>query len=221
MDDIIAFVPTGYPDDLTNLWLERIIEHAQQSGLGSPVLVLELALPEAVLDRLVTGGAGALLVHQLDHLGPSLGNLRGIDLQGDRQPLRLISVSEGIDTDNGIKLVPLIESLARLAQRPSQAHRRAGRAPYGYELLDGELQPVEAQQEVIQRILSMRQDGCTFQVIADILTDEGVPSQRGGAWSPQTVKNIQDRSGSYRDLEAGRSRALVATGNRTPLASYH
>jgi DNA invertase Pin-like site-specific DNA recombinase len=40
-----------------------------------------------------------------------------------------------------------------------------------------------------KRIAAMRADGMTLQAIADVLNEEGVPTQRGGAkWRPSSVQ---------------------------------
>jgi hypothetical protein len=41
-----------------------------------------------------------------------------------------------------------------------------------------------------KRIAAMRADGMTLQAIADVLNDERVPTQRGGAkWRPSSVQS--------------------------------
>jgi hypothetical protein len=41
-----------------------------------------------------------------------------------------------------------------------------------------------------RRIAAMRAEGMTLQAIADVLNDEGVPTQRGGTkWRPSSVQS--------------------------------
>jgi site-specific DNA recombinase len=44
--------------------------------------------------------------------------------------------------------------------------------------------------EIVIRIKKMREGGCTFQHICDVLDSEGIKTKKGGKWWPMTVKNI-------------------------------
>jgi hypothetical protein len=41
--------------------------------------------------------------------------------------------------------------------------------------------------EAIERIRELRDEGLTFQAVAERLTDEGVATPRGGKWTAQGV----------------------------------
>ncbi|CAH0274446.1 hypothetical protein SRABI83_03740 [Arthrobacter sp. Bi83] len=45
--------------------------------------------------------------------------------------------------------------------------------------------------QIIQRIVKMRQDGMTIAAIAGQLTQDGIPTSRGGkAWSTGTIQTV-------------------------------
>lgn len=65
---------------------------------------------------------------------------------------------------------------------------------YGYRTgTGGDLVPDESEQTVIRWILTQRNEGSTFQSIADVLNEQGIPGARGGKWYPQTVSNVYGR----------------------------
>ena len=62
--------------------------------------------------------------------------------------------------------------------------------PYGYRYEDGELLVVEEEASVVRSIYDMRVRGSTLKDIADFLNSGGIPSKKGGRWSPQSVSNV-------------------------------
>ena len=62
--------------------------------------------------------------------------------------------------------------------------------PYGYRYEDGELLVVEEEASVVRSIYDMRIRGSTLKDISDFLNSSGVPSKKGGGWSPQTVSGV-------------------------------
>jgi site-specific DNA recombinase len=53
--------------------------------------------------------------------------------------------------------------------------------------------PHQAEQKVIQKIMSLKSKGHSFREIARLLTESGIPSKRGGQWSKTTVQEIYKR----------------------------
>jgi DNA invertase Pin-like site-specific DNA recombinase len=71
--------------------------------------------------------------------------------------------------------------LAMKALRDQGKH--CGSTPYGYEIVDGRLQPKAGEIEVVARIVELRERKMTLTAIAVFLTTSGVPTRRGGRWS--------------------------------------
>lgn len=72
-----------------------------------------------------------------------------------------------------------------------------GRAPYGYRYSDeagddGRRQLVTAPEEqwTLARMQRLRAAGLSYAAIAAVLTEDGVPTKRGGAWHKVTVRDI-------------------------------
>jgi len=54
--------------------------------------------------------------------------------------------------------------------------------------------PPEVSTGVEDDIISLRSEGMTYQEIATTLESRGVPSARGGLWSPSTIHRVIQRS---------------------------
>ncbi len=53
---------------------------------------------------------------------------------------------------------------------------------------------------------SMRKDGLSLRAIAETLNAEGIPTKRGGRWSPSTISRILDPEARLRDREMAAKR---------------
>lgn len=90
----------------------------------------------------------------------------------------------------------LIRARTRAAmQAKRRAGERTGEMPFGWTLgIDGKLEPVAQEQEVIRRIEALRADGMSYRAIAQVLTDAGFTTKKGVTkWSHTTVKSILTR----------------------------
>lgn len=75
-----------------------------------------------------------------------------------------------------------------------------GAAPLGYKRdLEGGLQIDEAESEVVQRVVAMRQSGLSLQAIATALNETGSTPKRGKKFYPSTIRYILDNP-KYRGL---------------------
>ncbi len=63
-------------------------------------------------------------------------------------------------------------------------------APYGYDIIDGELKINRAEAEVIKRIFKMHRIGMFLESITNQLNEFDVPTKKGGAWSKKQVWRI-------------------------------
>ena len=54
----------------------------------------------------------------------------------------------------------------------------------------GKLVPVAAEQAVIARMATLREQGTSYNEIANTLNADNVPTKQGGIWRSQTIKNI-------------------------------
>jgi DNA invertase Pin-like site-specific DNA recombinase len=63
-------------------------------------------------------------------------------------------------------------------------------APFGYDIVNGELMVRKEEAEVVKRIFKMKEEGMTLESITNLLSEFNVPTKRGGAWSKKQVWRI-------------------------------
>lgn len=68
-----------------------------------------------------------------------------------------------------------------------------GSPPLGWRAQDGELVADEGEQEVLERIAEMHQDGFSLRAIADALTLEGYRPKRSDRWHPESLRRVVAR----------------------------
>lgn len=90
----------------------------------------------------------------------------------------------------------LIKARTRAAMAEKRkANHRIGDIPFGWSLAaDGKLEPVAAEQEILDLIRELRESGVSLRRIADQLTDLGIVTKKGNAkWSHSTVRSVLAR----------------------------
>lgn len=159
---------------------------------GASSATLERAGLQRALDQLDHGQADVLVVAKLDRLSRSLK--QGIDVmeRAQRRGWSLVALDFGLDTTT-----PAGELVANVMLSTGQYERRligqrtrdalAAKRAQGVVLG----RPRELPAVVLDRIRSERAAGRSLRAIAAGLTDDGVPTARGGAaWSSSTVQRV-------------------------------
>jgi DNA invertase Pin-like site-specific DNA recombinase len=150
------------------------------------------------------------LTRSILDLGSLLHKYFAHEEQG-RLKYRLLSVTESLDTTNPmgrfvVYILGLIAQWKREAiserTRDAMQHLKAqgvrlGRAPYGYRYTASAdasgrrtLEPVPEQQEVILRIIKMREAGQLQEQICGTLNEEGLPSPFGQQWQRMMIHRL-------------------------------
>jgi len=149
----------------------------------------------------------ALVVYSLSRLSRSTKDTLQIAEKLDKAGADLVSLSERIDTTSAsgkmiFRLMAILSEFERdqVAERTSAAlqHKKAqglvySPVPYGYERQGDTLVPVEAEQNVLKLMLSLRNQGRSYAWIARYLTGRGIPTKNGGQWHPATVRGMVKR----------------------------
>jgi DNA invertase Pin-like site-specific DNA recombinase len=65
-----------------------------------------------------------------------------------------------------------------------------GSPPYGWQAVEGQLVPAQAEQQAIVRAKALRAAGLSLREIGDVLHAEGHSAKRGGRWHPQTLARV-------------------------------
>ncbi|KAA0571582.1 recombinase family protein [Azospirillum sp. B21] len=161
---------------------------------------------QRVLAMLDSGEAAALLVPKLDRLTRSVRDLGAlIDRYfAEGQKAALLSVADSIDTRSaGGRLVlnvlasvsqwereVIVERTRDTLRSMKAAGKVIARPTLGYDVVESRLVANVNELALIDRIKTMHAAGTSYNAIAAKLTDEGVPTKRGGAWQATTVRGI-------------------------------
>lgn len=92
--------------------------------------------------------------------------------------------------DRGMIVARLEAGRQAKARAGGYAH---GALPYGYRSQGGKLVAVPIEQEALEKMEALAAQGVPTREIANMLTAEGYPTKRGGAWSSPTVSRILKR----------------------------
>ncbi len=76
-----------------------------------------------------------------------------------------------------------------------------GAPAFGRRAEGGELLVDQGEEAVLARMQAMRVEGHSLRSIAATLDEEGIPTKRGGRWSPSTVSRILDPEARRRDRD--------------------
>ena len=164
----------------------------------------------AALDRLRAGEGVALVVYSLSRLSRSVADFAQLVATLESSGVGLHVIDEKIDTGNaaGRLLANILVSLAQweaevIAERTKGAlahkiatSRRAGGVPYGWALAaDGDtLEPIADEQAAIRLMVELRAGGKSYRAIGRALAEQGIQSQSGGRWHPDTIRGVLARA---------------------------
>jgi len=183
----------------------QVVRIESDNGISGKAVANRPALQRA-LGALRNGEAVGLVVCKLDRLSRTTSDILQQVARTDREGWVLHSLSEHLDTStpHGRFFVTMIAGLAQMereqaaertrlamAELRRRGRRISGIAPFGYRFEDGDVVPVEAEQELLARILELRAEGLGARRIAAALNDAGLKNPRTGRfWSHGTVGDL-------------------------------
>ena len=161
---------------------------------------------QRALSMLKTGQADALLVVKLDRLTRSVVDLgKLIETYFAPGKAALMSVSEQIDTRSaaGRLVLNILASVSQweretIGERTSVAmkYKQAkgeyigGHAPYGFELVNGDLVEDSYEQGVIQQARELRESGLSLAAVAKELDRRGIQARNGKEFAAMQIKRL-------------------------------
>lgn len=159
---------------------------------------------EAVLEAVKAREIDAVVIYRLDRLSRRLFDILSLMQVFEKYNVSLHSVSEHLDTSSpsGRFLINILGSLSQmereliserttsaLAVKKQNGEKTGGFSPFGYEADEqGKLLPVEREQDVVKRILSLRGEGYSFYQIANQLNKDKVRPKRAFQWNKEQVR---------------------------------
>lgn len=82
----------------------------------------------------------------------------------------------------------------RKAKAAAGGYAGYGSPAFGQHSVEGELVTDEREAAVTARMVELREEGTSYQRIAETLNAEGLTSKRGGLWHSQTVARVLERA---------------------------
>lgn len=193
---------------------EQLVSYAVASGFELVGLFIDAGISGAkdenerpglreALAAITEGRADALIVSKRDRLARDMSLAGFIETTIRRAGAELLVLDEqdvSPITRCVMQMVAQIERelasqrtrLAMKALRDQGKH--CGSTPYGYEIVDGRLQPKAGEIEVVAKIIELRAKKMTLADIAAYLTSFKVPTRRGGRWGAEQVRSILERA---------------------------
>lgn len=187
-----------------------LIEVVEDDGASGK----DLDRPELrhALERIAAGEADGLVAAKLDRITRSVLHFATLLGWFDRAQATLIALDLGIDTSTpGGRLVAnVFASVAEWERDTIAARTKDGLAALRAQGKPISRAAVEDRPDLKARIATMRTGGLTYQAIADVLNDEGIPTLRGGAtWR---VSSVQSAAGYQRPPSRPRDPDLPPVG---------
>lgn len=167
--------------------------------------------------KIRAGEVSHVVVFKLDRLTRRTRDLLAL-VEDELKPrgVALVSLSESIDTSSaaGVMVLTMLGALAQMereliAERTREAlhHKRQrgdrlGTTPLGFLTPEpgAPMTAAPAELEPVRVILARRAAGAPFRAIAAELTAAGLPTKRGGAWDPGTVRKVWVQRARYTGL---------------------
>lgn len=201
---------------------EQLVSFAIASGLELVGLFTDAGISGAkdenerpglreALAAITEGRADALVVSKRDRLARDMSLAGYIETTIRRAGGELIVLDEqdvSPITRCVMQMVAQIERelasqrtrLAMKALRDQGKH--CGSTPYGYEIVNGRLEPKAGEIEIVAKIIELREKKTrgkkmTLADIAAYLTRSGVPTRRGGKWGAEQVRSILERAKTH------------------------
>lgn len=148
------------------------------------------------LDRLFRSASDALTVVETWQKGKVA--LHVIDLGGGQQmatgtaigKLLLTVMAAVAEMERALVSERTKAAMALVAER-----KHVGGVPYGWQVVEGALVPEPGEQEVVGRMLELRELGGSCKTIASALEGEGLEPRGGGRWNRECVRRVLVREG--------------------------
>lgn len=194
--------------DKIRAWCElndyELVAIYEDAGISGKSMAKRAGLQEALN---VSKPDMAMVVYSLSRLARSTKDCIEIAEQLKAKNCDLVSLTEKIDTSSamGEFFFTLIAALGQMERKligertkSALAHKKANGEkyapiPFGYREVDGKLEAVQHETELVAEIVSRRQSGETLQAIAGWLNGQGIVGKQGGKWHASSVSYVLKR----------------------------
>lgn len=200
---------------------EQIAAYCKLKRLSEPMIIADEGVSgfkenrqgfQKLVDLCKQGRVATLIIYDLSRLSRSVRvTLEFIDELIQKQGIEFVSLCQNIETNTPhgrafLTLISVFNQLYRdeiayktklaLHHKKAKGQRYTGKTPYGFiATAEGLLVHSAEENDLIERIKSLRTSGLSFQKIADVLERDGIRTKNGGVkWQPRFIKKLIDRS---------------------------
>ncbi|CAM4261057.1 recombinase family protein [Erysipelothrix aquatica] len=188
-----------YSSELSDMPVQSvpILTFEERGGSGKS---LERPMMNEVIEEIIAGNVGTLAVYRLDRLTRSVKDLQVILEYVENYKIRLISVTEQIDTRTSVgrfvanQIISIAQlELENIFERTTEGLIGSARkgnyvfrgSPYGYDKIDGKLVINESEAKIVREIFSMvLAKEYSIRAITMILSSRRAGNRK---WSEETI----------------------------------
>jgi len=192
-----------------NLWCElndcELVAIYEDAGISGSTIEkrpqLQAALAEMKKDM-------ALVVYSLSRMSRTTEHCISITNELKAKGGNLVSITEKLDTSSamGEFFFTVMAALGQMERKltgertkAALAHKKAigekyAPVPFGYKEIEGRLEVVKAEAQIVAEINRKRAAGSSMHLIARELNEQGVIGKQGGKWYASTVSCILKRA---------------------------
>jgi len=160
---------------------------------------------QRVMEMIQAGEITDLVVSKLDRLGRNVREGLEIVEHCVSHGVEIHCLQESINTrsSTGKLFITIILALAEwerattqervseaMADRKARGLKCGGYEPYGFCAIDGVLEPVEEEQQVVRLIHRHKRKGKSANKIAELLNKKGIPTKKNRLWRARQILNV-------------------------------
>ncbi len=82
------------------------------------------------------------------------------------------------------------DGIKKIMKLRSKGHYCGGHIPYGFEVVDGKLEPSKMEQEALSMAVELRKLGGTWTSIGETLANMGYYPRRNEKWNPAVLSKL-------------------------------
>lgn len=169
---------------------------------------------QEMLNDVREGKIEAIVIFKLDRLSRKQTDTMNI-IENDilQHNVDLVSLNETLDTTTpwGRAMIGILSSFNQLESEnialrttmgryatAREGGYAGGKPPLGYKAVNGKLEIVPEEAEIVRKVFEMRANHMTMQAIADSLNEMGYRSKKGKEFKHSSIQTILANEGTYR-----------------------
>ena len=197
---------------------QKMIAECARRGIADVRVIVEAGMSGARRDRpkltealrlLQVGEANLLMITDLDRLARSTSHMLEIAETAQAQGWDIVAMNGALTIDTTSPVGKLmLTTLSACAEFERAMTRQRTLSAMQYKRSQAEPGLISNPSE--DRIQALFAEHYSMQGIADKLTEEGIPTAKGGIWNASTVRRVLVRRGLAREISKGKRKKAIA-----------